>query len=163
MASPGRGDRVPASDDSIDDATATHLGNGRVDVLYEEQGFARTEWYPVERVRVRRRIITEIQTIEVEVRREEIVVEHEGVLAAQEALPVGRAPIAPEPLVMTLHREVPFIRLEVEPYEQATVRVVPVESETPISLELHAEHSRVDVTNSPATLASHGEASRPQV
>jgi hypothetical protein len=87
---------------------------GRVDVLYEEQGLVRTEWYPVERVRVSRRIITEIQTIEVEVRREEIVVEHEDALISPEALPIGREPIAPEPFVTVLHREVPYIRLEVE-------------------------------------------------
>ena len=147
MDRPLENDRPATSDASARDFAASHLGNSRVDVLYEEQGFVRTQWHPVERVRVRRQVITEIQTIEVEVRREVLVLEHEGAPATQEALPVGRAPIAPKPLEIVLHREVPYIRLAVEPYESATVRVVPVESQTPVSLEVQAEHSRVEISH----------------
>src|SRR4051794_28107793 len=139
--------RSSTANDSAGNIATSHLGSDRVDVLYEEQGLVRTEWLPVERVRIRRRIVTEIQTIEVEVRREELVVEHEDARVSPQALPVGRAPAGQEPYVTVLHREVPYIRLAVEPYEQATVRVLPVESETPVSLELQAEHSRVDVTH----------------
>jgi uncharacterized protein DUF2382 len=139
--------RISRSNDTAGNARTSHLESDRVDVLYEEQGLVRTEWLPVERVRVRRRIVTEIQTIEVEVRREELLVEHEVAPVSPQALPVGCAPAGREPYVTVLHREVPYIRLEVEPYEQAAVRVMTVESQIPVSLDLKAEHSRVDVTH----------------
>jgi stress response protein YsnF len=59
----------------------------------EELAGVRREWRPRERVRVRRRVVTEIRSVEVELRREELVVEREPV--GDDARPAA-AP-APEP------------------------------------------------------------------
>jgi uncharacterized protein (TIGR02271 family) len=76
---------------------------------------------PYRRVRIAKRVVTEQQTITVDVRREELVVEDLGVegVAATEA-PASK----PEPLVLVLSREVPAeVVMRTEPVEVVRVHV----------------------------------------
>ena len=68
---------------------------------------------------VRRRIVTEVRTIEVTVRREVLEVEH--LPADGPALPVAQAPR--EALSLVLSEEVPVVSLAVQPYERVTLDV----------------------------------------
>jgi len=100
-------------------------------------------------VRVTRRIITEVQTVEVRLRREELVVVREPLAADDRAvLPGGRAPVAPPAEVIVLHREVPHVTADVEPYEQVTVSVEEVTDDTAMQVPLRAK--RVELVASPS-------------
>ena len=68
---------------------------------------------------VRRRIVTEVRTIEVTVRREVLEVEH--LPAEGPALPVATEPR--QALSLVLSEEVPVVSLEVQPYERVTLDV----------------------------------------
>ncbi len=68
---------------------------------------------------VRRRIVTEVRTIEVTVRREVLEVEH--LPAEGPAMPVAREPR--QALSLVLSEEVPVVALQVQPYERVTVDV----------------------------------------
>ena len=68
---------------------------------------------------MRRRVVTEVQQIEVTVRREELEV-YRVPIDGREQAPVGGPP---EPLVILLSEEVPVVHLQTRPYERVTVRV----------------------------------------
>lgn len=68
---------------------------------------------------VRRRIVTEVRTVEVTVRREVLEVEH--LPAEGPALPGSGEPRTA--LTLVLSEEVPVVHLEVQPYERVTVDV----------------------------------------
>lgn len=91
---------------------------------------------------VRRRVVTEVRTIEVPVRRE--VLEVEYLPTAEVALPVR-----PEPrreLVLVLSEEVPVVQLQVQPYERVTVSVEPVHEEQRLAVPVSAEHAELSTT-----------------
>lgn len=109
-------------------------------VLSAERASVVGEWTATTRVRISKRIVTEIQTIEVEVRREEIVVTEEP-LEAEGAVsyPVGTAP---EPLRehrYTLLAEVPSVSLAILPIEQVTVSTHVVTEEQQVDVALRSE------------------------
>lgn len=68
---------------------------------------------------VRRRIVTEVRTVEVTVRRE--VLEVEELPADGAALPVAQE--ARQALTMVLSEELPVVTLQVQPYERVTLDV----------------------------------------
>ena len=127
---------------SIDDA-ATRTG---VEVIRsEEQLRVGTTWQAVERVRLARRIVTEVRQIEVEVRREELVVQRESMADPRD----GYVPEAPEPetgddIVMVLSEEVPMITMGTRPYERVRVRVQQVTEERPVTEQVRHEEVVVD-------------------
>lgn len=91
---------------------------------------------------VRRRILTEMRTIQVPVRREVLEVEH--LPATDVALPVR-----PEPrreLVLVLSEEVPVVHLQVQPYERVTVSVEPVHEEQRLAVPVSAERAELSTT-----------------
>lgn len=75
------------------------------------------------RLMLRKRIVTERLTVEVDVRREELVVEQENVAPGQAGASVGPSPHLREPLVVVLREEVPDVRVRIQPYEQVRVHV----------------------------------------
>jgi uncharacterized protein (TIGR02271 family) len=91
-----------------------------------------------ERVRVRRRVVSEIRQLSVTVRREELVIDRE---------PLPDSPVdtitPPDPLVFVLREEVPVIDMRTRPYEEVTVTVELVTNEEPITTELATEHIHV--------------------
>jgi stress response protein YsnF len=98
-----------------------------------------SDWMAVERLRVRRRIVSETISVPVVVRREELVVDRfplpgTAVKAADEPL---------TPLVWLLHEEVPVISVDIRPYEQVTISVVEVDGEQAITASLDSEHVEV--------------------
>ncbi|PPK97446.1 uncharacterized protein (TIGR02271 family) [Kineococcus xinjiangensis] len=96
---------------------------------------------PRERVRISKRITTEVRTLEVPVRVEQLVVRHEP-LDGSDA--TGASGEAPEELVLVLHEEVPEVSLRVRPTEQVRVRVRQVTGRQVVSDVLR--HEEVDLT-----------------
>ena len=93
---------------------------------------------------VRRRIVTEVRTIEVTVRREVLEVEH---LPADASPDEPALPVAAEPrqaLSLLLSEEVPVVHLQVQPYERVTVDVHPVTGEERVTTTRGEE--RVELT-----------------
>lgn len=89
---------------------------------------------------VRRRIVTEVRTIEVTVRREVLEVEH--LPATDPAMPVAAEPR--RALSLLLSEEVPVVHLQVQPYERVTVDVHPVAGEERVTTTRGEE--RVELT-----------------
>ena len=96
--------------------------------LAREVLHVRTEWVAAGRVRLRRRIVTETRTLQVAVRREELVVEVKDVAEDHGVLfgtrrdgPPMTEPAPAAPLVIVLQQEVPEVRLHLQPCEQVTV------------------------------------------
>ena len=115
--------------------------SGEVDVVLSgEQLRTETEWVESGRIRLRRRIVAHTRTIEVVVRREELIIETQDVAPGAEgtmgetyrgiamdgpAVP-GPTGDATPPLVLVLREEVPDIVLRPQVYERVTVDVVTV-------------------------------------
>ena len=93
---------------------------------------------------VRRRIVTEVRTVEVTVRRE--------VLEIEELPPEPSSqPVASEPrqaLTLVLSEEVPVVSLEVQPYERVTLGVAPVAGEERVTMTSGQERAEL-TTNFP--------------
>ena len=89
---------------------------------------------------VRRRIVTEVRTLEVTVRRE--VLEIEELPAEGTALPVAAEPR--QALSLVLSEEVPVVTLQVQPYERVTLDVHPVSGEERVTTTSGEE--RVELT-----------------
>jgi uncharacterized protein (TIGR02271 family) len=98
-----------------------------------------SEWVGYERVRARRRIVSETVQMTVTVRREELVFDTVPMPASVVDLPIEYVP----PLAITLHEEVPVITLATRPYERVTVSVVQVAGEQVVTAVLEGE--RVDL------------------
>ncbi|MCI2240393.1 YsnF/AvaK domain-containing protein [Paenibacillus sp. TRM 82003] len=106
----------------------------------------RTVRAPRERVRISKRIVSEVRTVEVPVRVERLVVEHEPLDEAG-AGPVGEDPagLAPaEPLEIVLHEEVPVVSLRVQPVEVVRVGVRTVQGEEVVEVDLRSEQVVVE-------------------
>ena len=93
---------------------------------------------------VRRRIVTEVRTIEVTVRREVLEVEH--LPAEGPALPGSREPR--QALSLVLSEEVPVVTLEVQPYERVTLDVHTVTTEERVTTTSGQERAEL-TTNFP--------------
>jgi uncharacterized protein (TIGR02271 family) len=99
--------------------------------LAQEQLRVDTEWVVAGHVRFRRRIVSETRTVEVTVRREEMIVETDAAVSSDGVIAgLGRdgAPSAPPdsgqaPMVFVLREEVPEVVTRTRPYEQVTVHV----------------------------------------
>lgn len=103
-----------------------------------------SDWVAVERLRVRRRIVTETVAVPVVVRREELLIDR---LPRADGMPTAAE--ASTPLVVVLREEVPVVSLEVRPYEQVTISVVEVAGAQAITASLDSEHVEVVVEDVP--------------
>ncbi|WP_337063358.1 YsnF/AvaK domain-containing protein, partial [Kineococcus sp. G2] len=106
----------------------------------------RTVRAPRERVRIRKQIVSEVRTVEVPVRVERLVVEHEPLDGAA-AGPAGENPTGPasaEPLEIVLHEEVPVVSLRVQPVEVVRVGVRTVQDEEVVEVDLRSEQVVVE-------------------
>jgi hypothetical protein len=93
---------------------------------------------------VRRRIVTEVRTVEVTVRREVLEVEH--LPADGPALPVAGEPR--QALSLVLSEEVPVVTLQVQPYERVTLDVHTVTGEERVTTTSGQERAEL-TTNFP--------------
>ena len=98
----------------------------------EEELRLTNAWRPVERVRVRKRIVTEQRVVTVELRREELVIEREP-LEEVPAVP-GGLPV-PEPLVLTLSEEQAVITKVVVPVERVLMALAMVNTRAKDALD----------------------------
>lgn len=110
----------------------------------EEQLHVSTVRTPVTNVRFRKRIVTEMRTVTIEVSREELVVQHEPIIDGQA---VDRsAPPAPQELDIVLYEQRPVVTLETVPVERIRVRTHTVTDDQSITetvgkeqIELHRD------------------------
>ncbi len=112
--------------------------------LREQQLQVATVRVPVERVVLRRRIFTEVQQVQVTVRREELEIIREPLCGQPTGAPGG----APPPLLIVLSREVPVVQLQRRPYEQVTVQVTSVEDQEQIHEAVSKEQVELTTTGS---------------
>ena len=108
-----------------------------------------SDWVAVERLRVRRRIVSETVMVPAVVRREELVIDR---LPTADGIPTAAETVLP--LVMVLSEEVPVISVEVRPYEHVTIRIVEVAGEQIITTSLDSEHVEVLTEDVPEPDAS---------
>lgn len=119
-------------DDTAETAEAVSV------VRSEERLLVGTETRAVERVRLRRQVVSEEVTRTVTLRREELVVEREPL--ADEGVTVGgHEPATHEELEIVLHEERVEVRTVVVPVERVRVRVVRVEGESTVTEVLRRE------------------------
>ncbi len=122
--------------------------------LLEQQLQVDTVRVPVERVVLRRRIVTEVQQVQVTVRREELEIIREPLCGQPTGAPGG----APPPLLIVLSREVPVVQLQRRPYEQVTVQVRRVEGQQQINESVSKEQVELTTTGSsddPGSVGPH--------
>jgi hypothetical protein len=93
---------------------------------------------------VRRRIVTEVRTVEVTVRREVLEIEH--LPAEGPALPVAHEPR--QALSLVLSEEVPVVTLQVQPYERVSLDVHAVPTEERVTTTSGQERVQL-ITNFP--------------
>lgn len=116
------------------------VDQGPTVLLSEERPVLGVRREPYRRLRVAKRVVVEHQTITVQVRREELVVEELDLDGTTPAEPAER----PDPLVLVLSREVPDqVLMRTEPVETVRVHVDRVSVDQPVDLDLRRE--RVDV------------------
>ncbi len=110
-------------------------------VLAEERLRTAVVREPVQRVRLRREVVTEEIMVPVTVRREVLRIE------TQEIPRGGRAPSAPgdrEPFEIVLHEERPMVTLETVAVERVRVEVVEVSGTQHVEADLAVEQVEVD-------------------
>jgi stress response protein YsnF len=111
-------------------------------VLAEERARFGVQRVPYRRLRVAKRVVIEQQTVTVDVRREELVVEE---MELEETLPASSS-VAAEPLVLVLSREVvDDVRLRAEPVELVRVSVDRRTEREPVDVDLRREQADVQV------------------
>ncbi len=98
---------------------------------------------PVERVVLRRRIVTEVQQLQVTVRREELEVVREPLSGQPSGVPGAAQP----PLLIVLSQEVPVVELQRRPYEQVTVRVTSVQGHQQVDETVSKEQTELSTVN----------------
>ncbi|NIZ89538.1 YsnF/AvaK domain-containing protein [Kineococcus rubinsiae] len=117
-------------------------------VLSAEQLSVEVERVPAERVRISKRIVEELRTVQVPLRREELVITREPLSSSG---PLSRTAPAEE-LVLVLHEEVPVVSVTTQAYERVTVSVETVHGEEVLRTKLRTEHASVTVSEEPGAL-----------
>jgi len=121
-------------------------------VLSAERLSVGVERVPAGRVRISKRIVEELRTVQVPLRREELVITQEP-LASDGPLTAGRPA---QDLVLVLREEVPVVSVTTQAYERVVVSVETVHTEETLRTELRTEHASVTVTeHAEATEALH--------
>lgn len=129
---------IDPSDPSIspDPESLPHPGRegSAVVTLAAERLRTGTEWVESGRVRLRRRIVSETRTIEVVVRREELIIETHGVIPGPSVGesyrgvdldgPTIEKPRERAPLVVALREEVPEVVMRPQVYERVIAEVI---------------------------------------
>jgi len=151
---------------TTDPTTAATSPDAAEMVLREEQLHVRTVRGPVERVIVRRRVVTQVRQIEVTVLREELEVRRLLVdgdptqqFAANERPPDVQSPASSQslpaatrravasrpPLVIVLSEQVPVVQLHTRPSERVTVTVETVTEQQELREQVSHETAEVTV------------------
>lgn len=134
-----------------------------------EQVYVDTEWTVSGRVRLRRQIETRIETIQVTLRREVLVVDTEDTVgddgvfigvATDNPAVVTPGPV-PDPIVLVLREEVPQVSVQIQPYELVSAEIVRSTREHPVTATARREQVVLEgETGAPADVAANGEGQR---
>jgi stress response protein YsnF len=134
-------------------------------VLSAERAEVGIEWVVSGRARLRRRIVTETRSIEVVVRREELVIETENTRTQEDGqVLVGTSSdgpavqdVGPVPeLVIVLNEEVPQITMTTRPYEWVGVSVDLASTESTVTTPVRREEAVVQTTPVEAPMSTEG-------
>ncbi len=110
-------------------------------VLREERARVETRKVPVERVRVRKRVVMQTRTVTVEERREELSIER--VPLAGEGQPSDAGSAAGDELVIVLREEVAEVVTKIVPVERVRIRRESVTETVAVDTELRREQTQV--------------------
>jgi uncharacterized protein (TIGR02271 family) len=114
-------------------------------VLHEERLSVQVDRVAVERVVLRRRIVTEVRQVEVTVRREELEI-HRAPASGQETAQSGPPP---HPLVIVLSEEVPVVELATRAYERVVVYVDTSTTQQQVTADVSREQVDLSRTRTP--------------
>lgn len=132
-------------------ASGRHVNDDASMTLSAERIRTSTQWVQTGRVVLRRRIVTETRTVEVTLRREELVVDELSPSSAAPATDPGFEPdhAQHEPLVIVLRQEVPEVAVRVVPYERVTASIEYVATDE--AVQASVRHEEVDFGVEPLT------------
>ena len=125
----------------------------------EERLLVSTQWVETGRVRVRRRVTSETRSVQVTVRREELLIETDAEPGADDTnaantgvantnadnTVVGEPHLNHEPLVIVLREDVPEVTVTTRPYERVIVHVDLAATEETVGGQVRREHADVTV------------------
>lgn len=122
------------------DPTPDAVDTKTVDVVRSEERLrVSSRRVPVERVIVRRHLVTETRTVTVQVRREELHVERVPIANGSPALAAADAADTAPALVLVLSEEVPEVTMRVVPIERVRVFVDRITEQAPTDATLRRE------------------------
>lgn len=116
-------------------------------ILSEEQLRVSTRWVQAAKVTASVRIVTEVKTLQVEVRRQELVITE--LQLPRNAPPASAEPGKPGTVVLILSEEVPEFTLRTQAYERVTLTVDTVTDQQNITADLAYEELE-DTPGTPA-------------
>jgi stress response protein YsnF len=125
-------------------------------VLTAEQADVGIEWVVSGRARLRRRIVSETRSIEVVVRREELVIETVDTTTQEDGqVLVGTSSdgpsvqdVGPVPeLVIVLNEEVPQVTMTTRPYERVSVQVELGSTQATVTTPVRREEAVVETAD----------------
>lgn len=124
-------------------ASGRHADEDASMTLSAERIRTSTEWVETRRVVLRRRIVTETRTVEVTLRREELVVDE---VSPSSSAPATDSDFEPdhaqhEPVVIVLRQEVPDVAVRVLPYERVTARIEYVATDEAVQASVRHEEA----------------------
>lgn len=127
------------------DPRSSRSDAGVVVTRSEERLVVATRTVPVSRLQVRGRIVTEQRTVQVTVRREDLVREQSPAGPELADMPTRPAAGLPAPIVIVLHEQVPRVVLDTQPCERVSVTVVDVAGEQHVQAAVRKEAVEVDL------------------
>jgi uncharacterized protein (TIGR02271 family) len=137
--------------DQHDDSTAPPQGQDPTDLVVtrsEERLHVDVQRRPYQRVRVRKTVVTETVTVEVQVRREELHVEREPVTDPEGSVDLSGAgegtPADGGVLEIVLHEERPVVDVQVVPVERVRVLTEVVSADQVLRGEVRSERIDLD-------------------
>lgn len=140
MTSASRPGEPASSAEPESDAPEEHRGQEGEDAVTrsEEQLQIRTVRVPTTRVRVRKQIITESQTVTVQVSHEELVVEHESITDLRGVADQG-TPNQTRDIEIILHTQRPVITMETVAVERIRVSTTTITEDQTITEPIRKE------------------------
>lgn len=125
----------------------------------EERLVVSTARVPVSRVRLRKRIVTQMQTITIPVSREELVIDHEPITDARSA-DRSLSDVAGESLQIILHTQRPIVTMETVAVERIRVSTTTVTEDQTVTSSVAKEQIEPH-ENLSATTSVNGDPSLP--
>jgi uncharacterized protein (TIGR02271 family) len=115
-----------------------------------------TRWIVSGSIRMRRRIVTEIATVQVALRREELEIEYQNIDRRRGVLtgiandgPSSGPPQQESPVVIVLQQELPEVGVRLQPYEMVTISTRLVDQAERVTTDLRHEEIQLSTVGMP--------------